>query len=89
VDVDGPEERSTISLRFRYDTDYSMDNQGGYIKIVPELWINGKQREVDFDKWPIAESPVMTLKGGILRIEQGGDRVEVDWSGELPRISRR
>jgi hypothetical protein len=21
--------------------------------------------------------------------EQGGERVEVDWSGELPRISRR
>jgi hypothetical protein len=31
----------------------------------------------------------MTLKDGILRIDQGGERVEVDWSGELPRISRR
>jgi hypothetical protein len=75
-------------LRFRYDTDYSEDADG-FIKIVPDLWINGKQREVDFNNWPIAESPVMTLKDSILRIDQGGDRVEVDWSGELPRISRR
>jgi hypothetical protein len=76
-------------LRFRYDTDYSMDNQGGYIKIAPDLWINGKLREVDFNTWPLIESPVMNLKDGILRIEQGGERVEVDWSGELPRIKNR
>jgi hypothetical protein len=75
-------------LRFRYDTDYSED-EGGRIKIVPDLWINGKQRKVDFNTWPVAESPVMTLKDGILRIEQGGEQVEVDWSGELPRIKRR
>ncbi len=75
-------------LRFRYDTDYS-EGADGFIKIVPDLWINGRQREVDFDDWPLAESPVMTLKDGILRIDQGGERVEVDWSGELPRIRRR
>ncbi len=61
----------------------------GFVKIVPNLWINGKLREVDFATWPLAESPVMTLNDSILRITQGGDRVEVDWSGELPRISRR
>ena len=77
-------------IRFRYDTDYTEDKQGrlSIIKIVPDLWINGKLREVDFDTWPLAESPVMTLKDGILRIDQGGDRVEVDWSCELPRIRR-
>ncbi|TVS20415.1 MAG: hypothetical protein EA424_04110, partial [Planctomycetaceae bacterium] len=75
-------------LRFRYDTDYSEDAEG-FIKIVPDLWVNGELREVDFDNWPLAESPVMTLKDRILRIEQGGERVEVDWSGELPRIRRR
>ncbi len=75
-------------LRFRYDTDYGEDAEG-FIKIVPELWINGELRGVDFDNWPSAESPVMTLKDGILRIEQGGQRVEVDWSDELPRIRRR
>jgi hypothetical protein len=75
-------------LRFRYDTDYSEDADG-FIKIAPELWINGRQREVDFQNWPLAESPVMTLKDSILRIDQGGDHVEVDWSGELPRIRRR
>lgn len=75
-------------LRFRYDTDYG-EGADGFIKIVPDLWINGRQREVDFDNWPLAESPVMALKDGILRIDQGGQRVEVDWNGELPRISRR
>jgi hypothetical protein len=75
-------------LRFRYDTDYKEDAES-FIKIVPELWINGKLRELDFDKWPLAESPVMTLKDSILRIEQGGERVEVDWRREVPRISRR
>lgn len=93
VDWDTMEVRYTTThgdeLRFRYDTDYSEDNQGGYIKIVPDLWINGRQREVDFDNWPLAESPVMTLKDSILRITQGGEQVQVDWSGELPRISRR
>jgi hypothetical protein len=75
-------------LRFRYDTDYKEDKQR-FIKIVPDLWINGQQREADFNTWPVAESPVMTLKNSILRIDQGGQRVEVDWSGELPRINRR
>ncbi|TVS09430.1 MAG: hypothetical protein EA424_27160, partial [Planctomycetaceae bacterium] len=75
-------------LRFRYDTDYSEDAEG-HIKIVPDLWINGRRREVDFDNWPLAESPVMTLKDGILRIDQGGERVVADWSGELPRVKRR
>jgi hypothetical protein len=75
-------------LRFRYDTDYSEDADG-FIKIVPDLSINGQKREVDFNTWPLAESPVMTLKDGILRVEQGGEQVEVDWSGELPRIKRR
>ncbi len=75
-------------LRFRYDTNYSEDADD-FIKIVPDLWINGQLREVNFNDWPLAESPVMTLKDRILRIEQGGERVEVDWSGELPRIRRR
>jgi hypothetical protein len=92
VDWDALEVRYTTTrgdqLRFRYDTDYSEDGDG-FIKIVPELWINGQRREADFNTWPVAESPVMTLKNSILRIDQGGQRVEVDWSGELPRISRR
>ncbi len=94
VDWDALEVRYTSTrgdeLRFRYDTDYSEEAEG-HIKIVPDLRINGRRREVDFDfdKWPLAESPVMTLKDSVLRISQGGDRVEVDWSGELPRIRRR
>jgi hypothetical protein len=44
---------------------------------------------VDFNNWPIAESPLMTLKDSILRIDQGGQRVEVDWRGEVPRINWR
>jgi hypothetical protein len=72
-------------LLFRYDTDYSEDADG-FIKIVPDMSINGQLREVDFNTWPLAESPVMTLKDGILRMEQGGEWAEVDWSGELPFI---
>lgn len=74
-------------LRFRYDTDYTEDADG-FIKIVPDLWINSEQRVVDFNDWPLAESPVVSLRNSVLRVEQGGDSFRVDWSGELPRINK-
>ena len=53
VDWDALEVRYTSThgdeLRFRYDTDYS-EGADGFIKIVPDLSINGQQREVDFNK---------------------------------------
>ena len=73
-------------LRFRYDTNMSEDKDG-YIRFAPEFWINNEKR--DTANWPVADSPVISLKNGVLKVSQGGDKFSVDWSGELPVIKRR
>jgi hypothetical protein len=75
------------NLRFQYDSDYSED-QDGYIWIAPDLWVNGKKRELYLTGWPVAESPVVSMKNGVLKVNQGGNSIMVDWSGELPRIEK-
>lgn len=70
-------------MRFCYDTDMSEDKDG-YIRLAPVLWINNEKR--DIANWPVAESPVLSLRDGVLRADQGGDSFKVDWSGELPQI---
>jgi len=72
-------------LRFRFDTDMSEDKEG-YIWFAPDFWINNEKRVTA--NWPLAGSPVMSLRGGILKVDQGGDGFSVDWSGELPVIKR-
>ena len=72
-------------LRFCYDTDMSEDKDG-FIWFAPDLWINGAKR--DTSGWRVADSPVVSLRDGVLKVEQGGNRFKVDWSGELPRIER-
>ena len=72
-------------IRFRYDTDMSED-KNGFILFDPDMWINGEKR--DIANWPVADSPVVSLRNGVLRADQGGDSFLVDWSGELPRIAR-
>ncbi len=76
-------------LRFRYDTDITEIPETWNqhcIWFAPELWINGQKR--DTSNWPVADSPVASLRDGVLRVEQGGDSFTVDWSGELPRITK-
>lgn len=89
VDWNQLEVRYTTSkgdqLRFRYDPDMSEDKEG-YIWFAPEFWINNEKRVTA--NWPLAGSPVMSLLGGILKVDQGGDGFCVDWSGALPVIKR-
>ena len=72
-------------LQFRYDAKMS-ENKDGFIWFAPDLWINGKKR--DISNWPIADSPVVSLRDGVLKVAQGGASFMVDWSGELPRITK-
>ncbi len=72
-------------LQFRYDAKMSEDKDG-FIWFAPDLWINGKKR--DISNWPITDSPLVSLQGGLLKVAQGGDSLTVDWSGEHPRIGK-
>ena len=72
-------------LRFRFDTDMSEDKEG-YIWFAPDFWINNEKRETA--NWPLADSPVMSLRDGVLKVSQGGDGFSVNWSGELPVIKK-
>ena len=73
-------------LQFRYDANLAADKDG-FIWFAPQLWINGKKR--DIANWPTAESPAVVMRNGVLHMAQGGDSFEVDWSGELPRITKK
>jgi hypothetical protein len=93
VDWRAPEVHYTYSdgdeLRFRYDTDLTEHaetwNQWS-MWLAPELWINGKKRDIAY--WPIAGSPVVSLRDGVPKVDQGGEGFTIDWSGEMPRITR-
>jgi hypothetical protein len=72
-------------LRLRYNPDLA--ERKGLVEAVPDFWVNGKA--LDFTGWPLLESPVATQRDSVLRIEQGGDSITVDWRGKLPIITRR
>ncbi len=72
-------------LQMQYDPDIAPDD-GEIILLAPKVSINGEP--LDLDAWPVFESPVVNLNGSVLTVEQGGDRLVVDWSGELPRFER-
>jgi hypothetical protein len=57
-----------------------------FYMFVPRAEVGGTP--VDTRNWPVFESPVVSLIDRILTIEEGGDRIIVDWQGEIPRISR-
>lgn len=73
------------TLRLLYDQDLSRDDKGWTV-LAPQVWVNGEAR--DLDTWPILASPVVTLQDGVLRVEEGSDRLTVDWSSDLPRFER-
>lgn len=54
---------------------------------VPVVTINGKD-DPPYREWPVIGSPMINLKMGVLEINDGKRRVEVDWRGDYPRISR-
>ena len=72
-------------LRFRYDAKLSED-QNRFIWFAPDLWINGKKR--DLTNWPTTDSPLVSLRDGVLKVAQGGGAFMVDWSGEHPRLAK-
>ncbi|WFB37830.1 hypothetical protein P3T73_08680 [Kiritimatiellota bacterium B12222] len=41
-----------------------------------------------FTDWPLMESPDMLMKDSILRIGNGKNQIVVNWTGELPSITR-
>lgn len=52
---------------------------------LPEAWINGEK--VDFDNWPICESPFVTCRDRVLDVHDGRQGFTVDWTGRKPVYS--
>jgi hypothetical protein len=48
----------------------------------PKAWIDGMP--LDFDQWPVCESPFVTCRNGVLDANDGKRGFTVDWSGEYP-----
>ena len=59
----------------------------GIAESIPEVSINGTP-EVSLADWSLISSPVINMKGSVLNIDDGKTRISVDWTGELPKISR-
>jgi len=39
---------------------------------------------LDFDRWPICESPYVTCRDGVLSVNDGKQGIRIDWRGEFP-----
>jgi hypothetical protein len=49
---------------------------------LPEAAVNGTR--LDFDRWPISESPYLTSAEGVLEVNDGHNAVRIDWRGQTP-----
>ncbi|OPZ15997.1 MAG: hypothetical protein BWZ10_01582 [candidate division BRC1 bacterium ADurb.BinA364] len=52
---------------------------GGY----PRAWVNGAP--LDFDNWPVCESPYVSSRDGVLDVNDGRKGFSIDWSGDFPQ----
>jgi hypothetical protein len=59
----------------------------GLAESIPEATINGK-KEMSCDEWPMIESPYVHMEHSVLKIDDGKTKITVDWTGELPVISK-
>jgi hypothetical protein len=76
----------TLRMRYRPIHDRSGDEP---FWTAPAVWINGRRRmPQDPAAWPVAETPSVTLKDGVLRIKQPEQRLIIDWRGDLPEIHK-
>jgi hypothetical protein len=59
----------------------------GLSESIPVVTVNGK-KEIHYDQWPMIESPYINMNNNILKIDDGQTKITVNWTGELPEISR-
>ena len=59
----------------------------GIAESIPEVTINGEP-EMSVADWPLIGSPMINMKGGILNIDDGKTKINVDWTGDLPKITK-
>ncbi|WFB37838.1 hypothetical protein P3T73_08720 [Kiritimatiellota bacterium B12222] len=57
-----------------------------YVWLLPEVEVN--DTPFTFTDWPLMESPDILMKDSILRIGNGKNQIVVNWTGELPSITR-
>ncbi len=48
-----------------------------------------KSATLDFERWPICQSPYVSCKDGVLRVNDGIKGFSIDWSGALPVYSEK
>ena len=48
----------------------------------PNASVNGTS--IDYEAWPICESPYVTCRDGVMDVNDGRQGFSVDWRGELP-----
>lgn len=52
----------------------------------PHASVNGATLE--YDEWPICESPYLACRDGVMDVNDGRDGFRVDWRGDLPEYER-
>ena len=53
---------------------------------LPEASVDGVR--LDFDRWPTCESPYMSLRDRVLKVNDGRHGFTIDWRGDLPVYER-
>ena len=48
----------------------------------PRAWVDGAP--LDFENWPVCESPYVTCRNGVLDVNDGSKGFAIDWSGDDP-----
>ena len=52
---------------------------------LPDASVNGAK--LDFEQWPICESPYVKCADGVLDVNDGRNGFSIDWHGELPEYT--
>ncbi|NQU43627.1 hypothetical protein HQ520_10095 [bacterium] len=82
LDLSRLEDEKTVSYRTTRGDALSIMHTGLAKQWLPEASINGE--DLDWENWPVLESPYVSCENGILSVTDGRDGFIVDWSGETP-----
>ena len=60
---------------------------GQYQCAIPTVTVDGTPMQA-WEQWPLLESPYVNMDNSVLHISEGETVITVDWTGDLPIITK-
>jgi hypothetical protein len=100
ADMDNLNVSYTNSSNDKLEIDYLEDIPKQYPSTYPSFWtknymesaiptvkVNGVQ-DADYLQWPLLDSPYAAINNSVLSVNYGGTSIRVDWTGDMPVITK-